>query len=109
MRLHIAALAAGLMAATVPSLAVPAEGGWGYAYPYCGYGYPSYGYGYGGYFYGYGGYGYAPIYSYVYGYPTYRERRYASHRHVHRHIFAAVRGVRRVRAFKSAAAPPHQG
>jgi hypothetical protein len=97
MRLHAAALT-GLMAVAVPSLIVPAEGawgGWGYAYPYCGY--------------GYGIYGYAPVYGYCCGYPAYREHRSSSHRYVLRRIYAAVRGVRRVRAFKSAAAASSSG
>jgi hypothetical protein len=93
MRLHTAALV-GLMAATVPSLPVSAEGTWsgaGYSYyPDCGY--------------GYWGYGHILIYSYGCGYPAHREHKYGSHRYIGRHIYAAVRGVRRVRAFKSAAA-----
>src|SRR5215472_15517394 len=92
MRLHNAVLAAGLMAATVPSPTIPAEawgsGGYG-LYPDCGYGYWDY--------------GHVVIYSYGCGYPAYREHRYAFHRYIGRHV-AAVRGVRRARASKSTAA-----
>ena len=45
-----------------------------------------------------GGYGYAPNYSYGYGYP------YAYGPYVRRHFYAAVRGVRRVRDYRSVAA-----
>jgi hypothetical protein len=93
MRLHTAALAAGLMAATVPSLTIPAEawGGGDYSfYPDCGYGYWDY--------------GHVLIYSYGCGYPAYREHKYAFHRYTGRHIYAAVRGFRRVQGSKSAAA-----
>jgi hypothetical protein len=45
-----------------------------------------------------GGYGYAPNYSYGYGYP------YADAFYVRRHFYAAVRGVRRVRGYRSVAA-----
>lgn len=45
-----------------------------------------------------GGYGYAPNYSYGYGYP------YAYGLYVRRHFYAAVRGVRRVRDYRSVAA-----
>jgi len=88
MRLRTTALAAGLMAATVPSLTVPAEawGGGGYSYySDCGYGYWSY--------------GHVLIYSYGCGYPACGEHRYASHRYVRRH--APVLGVRLVRAAAS--------
>ena len=43
-------------------------------------------------------YGYASNYCYGYGYP------YAYGPYVHRHSYAAVRGVRRVRAYRSAGA-----
>jgi cell division septum initiation protein DivIVA len=93
MRLHNAVLAAGLMAATVPSATIPAEawgsGGYGF-YPDCGYGYWDY--------------GHVLIYSYGCGYPAYREHRYAFHRYIGRHVYGAVRGVRRARASKSTAA-----
>jgi hypothetical protein len=93
MRLHNAALAAGLMAATVPSPTIPAEawGGGSYRfYPDCGYGYWDY--------------GRVLIYSYGCGYPAHREHRYAFHRPMGRHVSAVVRGVRRARASKPAAA-----
>jgi hypothetical protein len=45
-----------------------------------------------------GGYGYAPNYSYGYEYP------YAYGPYVRRHFYAAVRGVRRVRDYRSVAA-----
>jgi hypothetical protein len=45
-----------------------------------------------------GGYGYAPNYSYGYSYP------YADGLYVRRHFYAAVRGVRRVRDYRSVAA-----
>ena len=93
MRLHIAALAAGLMAVTHPSLTIKAEawGGGGYSYyPDCGY--------------DYWGYSHVLIYSYGCGYPAYREHRYAFHRYVGRHVYGAVGGTRRVRASKSSGA-----
>jgi hypothetical protein len=45
-----------------------------------------------------GGYGYAPNYSYDYEYPC------GSGPYLHRHLYAAVRGVRRVRAYRPTAA-----
>jgi hypothetical protein len=93
MRLHNAVLAAGLMAATVPSSTIAAEawgsGGYGF-YPDCGYGYWDY--------------GQVVIYSYGCGHPAYREHRYAFHRYIGRHVYVPVRGVRRARALKSTAA-----
>ena len=81
------------MAATVPSPTIPAEawGGGSYRfYPDCGYGYWDY--------------GRVLIYSYGCGYPAHREHRYAFHRPMGRHVSAVVRGVRRARASKPAAA-----
>jgi hypothetical protein len=98
------ALATSLIAASVPSLSVPANAAWGgwsqwqwgyvgvtapywtqYHYPYAyGYGYPNYGYGYG-----------YPAYSYAYGYgPSYGYGGYGYAYHpVRRHVYAA-HGVR---------------
>ena len=103
----------------VPSLTVAAEAAWGGWHgggrgwrggaattPY----YGCYGYGYPYYADAAtvvcltGGYGYAPNYSYGYGYP------YAyGPPFVRRHLHAAIRGVRRVRAYRSAAASSSGG
>ena len=83
----------------IPSLTVAAEAAWGgwhggaVTSPYygcCGCCYQYYA--------ATGGYGYAPNYCYGYGYP------YAYGSYVHRHSYAAVRGVRRVRAYRPTAA-----
>ena len=93
----------------VPSRTVAAEVAWGDLHgggsgghggavtsPYYGcYGYPCYA---GTAIHLTGGYGYAPNYSYGYGYP------YAYGLYVRRHFYTAVRGVRRVRDYRSVAA-----
>jgi hypothetical protein len=89
----------------VPSRTVAAEAAWGGLHgggvgwhggavtsPYC---YPYYA---GTAIHFTGGYCYAPNYSYGYGYP------YAYGLYVRRHFYAAVRGVRRVRDYRSVAA-----